>query len=277
MAPPPRGNNRQGRGEFRHPGDRDNRFRSNSNRRDGPHHRDEPTFARAVETKTNPHSLRVYRKGTTDGGMRLLERELWDMLRKELSKIATKANVELVNNPDSEEARKNVANVIHYDYFKDHGIIVPSSKDAKIVMAARVRNLTVDGQQFLVKEVESGPKTVVLRVQYPLDESDPPVPLETRFKAALLQSGVPANIRAGLTYFGVDKVAAAQGRKRRLIQFKATEPAVRYLVDELNSKLFFEAECNRIEYEGMKLTVLETERFGYHAAPPNQFPSRNSR
>jgi hypothetical protein len=240
-------------------------------------HKDEPGYADAVNavTKTNPFMLRVYRKGTTDGGKRALDLALWEQLRKHLRQLAADANLALVMNPLDPALKNNVANVLNWDYFKDHGIIVPSSAESKDVILKRITEAVVEGQSFMVDGVNAGPKTIILRVQYPALEIK--APLETRFKAALIQSGIPEDIRRGITWFGVDKVAAATGKKRRLIQFRATEQAARYLVEKLNSKLFFEDECNRVEYENMKLTSLETARFGYHAVPPNQFVHKPSR
>ena len=145
---------------------------------------------------------------------------------------------------------------------------MPVSAQSKAVLIQRVQEAKVDGHRFLVSCVDDGPKTAIFRIPYPLLDS--PLPLESRFKAALIQSGIPPEIRGGISWFGVDKKATASGRKRRLIQFKATEPAARYLVEELKCKLFFEDDCYKIEYEGLRLNSLETVKFGWHAIPPNQ-------
>ena len=233
--------------------------------------RQKDAYAKAPVTKTNPYTVKVWRKGNTgDLGKRGIEKPLWDKVQDYIERKAE--DTYMVYWKDSSEANKaKCAKIIHYGYFDKHGIVVPASHEARQVVEGWVMSAVVDGQRFIVDRVDLGPLTIVLRVQY--KPSDRAESLDERFKAALNFNSIPVSLRQQMVFFGVDRYAASLANKRHLIQFKVTRPAAEYLIGpEMKGKMFIGGTSQRIEYNGQKLESLEGVPFGYHITPPNQKP-----
>ena len=225
--------------------------------------------AQAVQTKTNPHTFKVWRKGNTgDKGKRGVEVRLWEKLTSYLQDMAMEADMKAYKDPTPENEAK-CANVLYYDYFENHGIVVPASAEARLVVERMIMGAEIDGQRFTVDRIDMGPLTIICRIQF--KPSDKPYTLEDRFKSALKKNNIPQHIRQQMEYFGMDRYHASVGQKRKLIQFKVTREAAEYIVGpQMRGKMFFERDSVRIEYNGTKLTSLEGIPFGYHISPPNQ-------